>query len=105
MATESTPLETIINHRWDGKSGDRETYDLIFDVAILMTKTQDIVDLAVGKLLLQIINDWEKNPRFVTVQTVSSAYDLAREWQDKEQELDMISLEEIWDGAPELEAS
>lgn len=96
MATEDTPLETVINCRWDAKEGDRETYDFIFDIAVLMTISSDRGISAAGGLLLKIVNEWEKNPRFVTMPVISAAYDLALEWQEQERSPDDLGLDVLW---------
>lgn len=70
--TESTPLMTQVMYRWDNHDDDREVYDEIFDEAIFMIANDD----PVGKLLMMIINSWERNRRSIPMPVINAAYEV-----------------------------
>lgn len=57
-------------------------YDFTFDVGIALTRSTDPVEVATGKLMLTIINDWEKNPRRHSAAVVAAAYTVAQRYQE-----------------------
>lgn len=73
--TESTPEQTVVDKRWDGREDERKTYDFIFNVALAMTR--DPEHSSMGELLFFIINDWEKNPRLVPQYLIQATFKVA----------------------------
>lgn len=73
--TEETSQTTRVDHRWDSPKGrvDWETYDFIYTTAEAMRKSSAETSQAVGKLLLLLINEWEKLPRSMTEAVIQTA--------------------------------
>ena len=85
MGAEDTPLKTMVDHRWDSPKGreDWGVYDSVYTTAELLRQSQEESEQAVGKLLILVLNEWEKLPRSVPQQVVSAALDVATAFDEK----------------------
>lgn len=70
---------TVVDHRWEGRESDRETYDEIFSAALSLVRLPDPEEKAIGRLLFEIVNAWEKDGRSVPLRVLSAALDCASE--------------------------
>lgn len=61
------------------KDDDREVYDLVFDAAFVLVKSDKLLNQTIGKLLFTILNEWEKGHLRKNIAIVSKAYDVAME--------------------------
>ena len=75
--------ETTSVTRRDFLPVDRANYDFMFDVGMFLVRSDDLVEMLTGKLMLMIINDWEKNTRAIPDAVISATYALAQQQQER----------------------
>lgn len=72
--------DTQVMYRWDNHQDDMDVYDEMFTEALTMISGDS---KTVGKLILMIINDWEKNRRSVSMPVINAAYEVVQERQQR----------------------
>ena len=80
--------------RWTGHEEDHKVYDLIFDESMSMLAR---VERTVPKLLLAIINAWEKDFRSIPITVISAALEVAEEAQEIREMTEKIRVIEAKD--------